>query len=70
MRKISKYCKWFGHKWAVAYISGSIDNKRLKFIGAWCSRCFKGDDELHKSIKNIKTTYATYSEKYFDRDII
>lgn len=66
--KLNRKCRWFGHKWNVAFISGKVSDRRLKFIGAYCSRCRKGYNELIKTVDNIETVYATYSEKYFNKD--
>lgn len=62
-------CKWFGHKWKPVYICGIYGDTHLKFIGAYCRRCFLGYNELIETAKKQSySVYNTYSEKYFFRD--
>ena len=64
--------KWFKrkhkHKWEQAFICGQIQDVKIKFIGTYCLTCRKGYKELLDTVNNIETIYATYSEKYFDKD--
>lgn len=64
--KLNK-CKIFGHKWKPVFIRGFYGKTEIKIIGAYCVRCRKGYDELMDMIvKQDKSVYGTYSEKYFD----
>lgn len=60
-------CKLFGHNWKPAYISGEYNGIRVKFIGTYCKRCFRGYKELLDTIGvQTKQIYGTWEAKYFD----
>lgn len=59
-------CKWFGHRWNYAYIKGTLNEVKIKFIGCYCMRCRKGEKELLDVVNKMETEYATYTEHFFD----
>jgi len=64
---MEKFCRWFGHKWRAVYVHGYYHDIQVKFIGAYCVRCFKGREELlHAIDAQTERIYGTWSEKYFD----
>ena len=59
------WCKILGHKWIPVYIIGWFGYEKVKFIGAECKRCGKGETDLRETISKMsKCPVNSYSEKY------
>lgn len=60
--KMSKRCKWFGHKWLPI-----VFRKRgyYKFLGCYCERCMYGYYELIDFNRYLKPDICAYKMELF-----
>ena len=72
-KKQQWWCRVLGHNWCQTYHSGYLSlydkerNKKVKFIGTYCKRCFKGYAELIDMVKRFaSSSYNSHSDKYFN----
>lgn len=60
------WCKILGHRWIPIYIIGYFGAIKVNFIGAECSRCNKGDDDLRETVSKMNDCHVcSHNEKYY-----